>query len=104
MRHKVFVVHQKNRDALNAGTFGELRVIFREQVPDIFNVSRVAHLVKDALKDMDQDDYLLLGGNVLANVLAVLHGLDRFGTLNILMFDAKNNYYVPRTIAKHYIA
>ena len=76
----------------NAESFGELRP-FTTGYQNLGNLERLnLMLCKEAYKT-DKDDYLLLGGAVLFNVLASLAWLGRHKKIKLLMWDKKINTY-----------
>jgi hypothetical protein len=101
--NKVYVVHQRDFDLSKAKTYGELVVMFEGSIDNIFNLTHLAYLVKSKLKDMHSNDYLVLSGNMVLNVLAVATALQNFGLVNVLLYDIKRAEYVPRLLAKHHL-
>lgn len=102
--NKVYVINsKKDWDVSRAQLYGELVDIFKETVPHVFDISKMCHLMRQALQDIDEDDHLLLGGNVIPNSVAVAIALSKNPTANILLYSMKDKEYVSRTVARHHV-
>jgi hypothetical protein len=97
----VYVVHNKGFDLTPAKKFGDIVVLCDGSPPDIFMITRHAHLIKQKLKNMKAEDYLACTGNLILNILAFGIVLETFGYVNVLLYDVKTEQYVPRLVAKH---
>jgi hypothetical protein len=100
----VFTVQNKGYDLRPAEVYGRVDVLFDGPVSEFFNVTGLTHIIKRKLESATKDDYLILVGNVLANSITMTIWMQRFGYVNLLLFDAKTSTYVPRLLATHHMA
>lgn len=96
---KVFLVEPNNRYPLDAlEPYGEL--VYTSPKPmNPFDVKCCLHQIRKGLENFDPaEDYICLTGRVqtVAFFLAVAH--KQFGTVKVLMFDAKTSNYRERII------
>jgi hypothetical protein len=96
---RVFVVHDKGHDLTDARRFGELKIILDGKVNPFDMTSRLTD-IRDGLKEAGPEDYILLSGYALLNVMAAGILMERFGQLNILLFDGLERNYRLRTLTK----
>lgn len=97
---KVRIINLAGHDFSQAEKWGELVAVTTGNL-NIFRPERDLYNITEQLKDFDEEeDYLLLSGNVLANwmVAAVLFCVNKVTTLNLLIYDAKNHCYLEHTI------
>jgi hypothetical protein len=91
---KVYICNYAGYDYSPARTYGRLTKI-TEGTVNVFKVERLAHDIKKALRSFRSDkDYLLFGGNIVINVLAVTEILSRSDKVKCLLYGAKRNDYV----------
>ena len=101
---KVFMINvKKDWDISGAELYGELIPVFRDTIPHVFDISKMCHELREAMVDISEDDYLLLGGNVIPNSVAVAIVLSKYPTVNLLIYSMKDKEYVPRTVARHHV-
>ncbi len=93
----VWVVHDKGHDLTGAERFGTIHPIFSGQI-NVFDVSSRLLDIREALKDAKEDDFILLSGYSLLNVLASNVLLEKFGGLRILIFHGNKREYQLRTL------
>ena len=76
-----------------AEKFGTLRHCLPPRADSNNGLSRVPALLRRALKDFQQDDYLLISGAPLscAIALAILH--EKYDRINVLRWSAQNQAY-----------
>lgn len=99
---KVFVVNQSGHN-INPVTdvVPHAEVIYlSEGNVNIFNTDRVIREFSLRLIDANPGDYLLLSGSIAINLVAFGILLEKCGSVNILLWQAKERRYVPRTITK----
>ena len=101
---QVFAVQNKGYDMRPAEVYGTVHILFDGPVSDFFNTTGLAHTIKKKLELATKDDYLVLVGNVLANSIVMTVWMQRFGYVNLLLFDARTSTYVPRLLAAHHVA
>ena len=85
---KVYIPNNKNYDLQDAHRFGEVKVI-SEGLINVFDIEEMNRLIKGALVDASQDDYVAMVGYPIINVLAALTMMSKFGHVNFLIFDIK---------------
>ncbi len=91
---KVYIVNQAGHDFEKAKRFGDELVPVTQGNINVFRPDRTLYALKNALKHFGAEDFLLLSGNTLGNVLAALAVTQEIAVINILVYDAKNNDYL----------
>jgi len=97
---RVLIVNKAGHDFSQAEKFGDLVPVTVGNI-NIFRPDRNLFEVGEALQNFDYKvDYLLLSGNVLANLMAAstLFLRDKIKSLKMLIYDAKNSEYIEHTI------
>ena len=95
------VENRKGHDLSGAEVYGDLVVLYNGQPSDIFMVSKHMHQIKKLLAEAEQSDYLVASGNLILMLLTFGVLLEKFGSVNLLLFDVRTMQYVPRVVAKH---
>lgn len=95
------VENRKGHDLSSAAIYGDITTLYEGQTADIFMVSKHMHQLKQLLADVEQNDYLIVSGNMILAMIAFGIMLQKLGSVNVLLFDVRNMCYVPRVIAKH---
>jgi hypothetical protein len=90
-------------DMTSAKPYGELVTLYPEQPNDVFACSKHTYLIKNKLKDAESSDYLLVVGNMILVLLTFGVLLEKFGYVNVLLYDVRKMTYVPRVVAKHHL-
>jgi hypothetical protein len=98
---KVFLVNQRDFDMSGAKVYGDLVTLYEGQPSDIFSTSKHAYQIKQKLADAQSSDYLVVAGNMVLVVIAFGILYERFGFVNLLLFNIKTSEYTPRVVAKH---
>ena len=96
---KVYVVNNANHDYSKAEQYGELMYVTRGKLP-IFKTSTVRAMLEKGLVKFTKDDYLLISGPAIVNIIAATILYNKFDTVKFLVFDAKQQDYVVRHINK----
>lgn len=91
---KVWVVADGHHDYEAAREYGEVKFLFED--PRLWNIPDMDDHLNTV--DVREDDYLLLAGPLLANVLATTWWLKRFKELRLLVFNARSEKYVVRRL------
>lgn len=100
MVKNVWIVNKRNHDYHDAEKYGQIRALTSGKV-NIFKVEQLAKEIKETLdKYANEDDYIVLAGYILANIIAVHYFLIKFGKANILIWDANHNKYVKSKITE----
>lgn len=98
----VYICNYAGYDYAAARKYGKLKSVTKGTV-NIFKINRLAFDVKQALDEFDpEEDYLLFGGNILINVIAVNEILSRSETVKCLIYGAKKQDYVELIIRKNW--
>ena len=95
---KVYVVNYNNQDMSTAERFGELIYLTEGKGINIFRTDAILNEIKPKLKDVKEDDFLLLSGHAVPNILASALIWFLYGRVNLLIFDAKTRDYQPQTV------
>lgn len=96
---KVYVLNEVDHDFSSATEFGELTMNPIRNYP-IFNVGQSIAMLKDFLSEYKEGDYLTVSGSPFIMGMAFTTLLSKFGSIHILLFDAKGRKYIPRTITR----
>lgn len=99
-KQKVFVVNFSEQDLTDAERFGEIVFLTEGRSINIFNVEGILSDVRPKLADAKIDDYLLLCGSPVLNAIFATLMMFKFGSLNMLIFDAKTRTYTARTVSE----
>lgn len=91
---KVWIVGDAGHDYSEAQKFGDLEFIFKQRA---YPFGRVDVLEKEFnLRDIRENDYLLLSGPLINNAVAAALWLKQHGYVNLLLFNAKREVYVEK--------
>lgn len=85
-KRRVYIPHIGYHEYDAAVRFGELVDLLRGRIA-LENSDRLEGRLQDLLADAEEDDYILISGNTLANVLATGYMAQRFGKVNLLVWD-----------------
>ena len=96
---KVYVVNNANHDYSKAEQYGELMYVTRGKLP-IFKTSTVRAMLEKGLVKFTKDDYLLISGPAIVNIIAATILYNKFDIVKFLVFDAKQQDYVVRHLNK----
>ena len=96
---KVYVVNNTNHDYSKAKQYGELVYITKGKLP-IFKTNTVRAMLEKGLVKFTKDDYLLISGPAIVNIMAATLLFNKFDTVKFLVFDAKQQDYVVRHLNK----
>lgn len=100
-RPRVYLVNNKDFDMSGALVYGDLTLLYDGQPQDIFSTSKHAFAIKQKLVDMKSSDYLIVGGNMILVLIAFGIIYEKFGFVNLLLFDVRSMQYTARVIPKH---
>lgn len=95
----VWVANASRHDLTAAQGYGFVRVAI-PGTANPFDIPALGLRVAEELRDFQATDYLLLAGNIVANVVAVAHLLTRFESIKLLIFNAKERTYYDRTVTR----
>ena len=92
---KVYIVNRSAHDFSMAERYGEL-ISLSEGSMNRYGTNNMHRKFSETLEDSSEDDYILLCGLSVMNVLACSIFTDKHRRLNLLMF--KDGAYVERNI------
>ena len=95
------VENKKGHDLGSAEVYGDVMIVYQHPPADVFMLSKHAFTLKTLLDEAQPSDYLIVSGNMILAMLAFSVLLKKFGSVNVLLFDVRNNQYVPRVVAQH---
>jgi len=98
---KCFLVNNKDFDMSGALVYGDLEVLYTSQPQDVFSTSRHILNIKQRLADMESSDYLVVGGNIILVLLTFGVIYEKFGFVNLLLFDTRTLTYTARVVPRH---
>lgn len=98
---KVYLVNSRDFDMSGANVYGDVKVLYENQPKDIFMTSKHAFTLKQKLEHMSPSDYLVVGGNMILVLIAFGIIYEKFGFVNLLLFDVRTMQYTPRVVPKH---
>lgn len=98
---RCYLINNKNYDMTAAQHYGDLTILYPEQPRDVFSTSRRAFEIKRLLKDADSSDSLIVAGNMILVLIAFGILYEKFGFVNLLLFDITTGTYTPRVLPKH---
>ena len=90
---KVYVVNKSSHDFSEAKKFGQL-VFCTEGRMNRFGTNDMLRKVKDAMRDSEKEDYILLCSLNVLNSVACSIFARKHGTLNLLLY--KEGEYIER--------
>lgn len=100
-KRKVYVVNHSDQDMSSAERFGELIYLTEGRGVNIFSTDSLLSEIKPKLRDVDDNDFLLLSGHPVLNILSAALIWFKYGRVNVLIFDAKTRDYQPQTITEN---
>lgn len=98
MTSKIWIANATGHDFTAARKFGDELIPITQGRINIFNVKAMVEEFKTIMKPYEKDDWLLLSGSNIINVIAAGIVLNRHGEVKFLIYDAANKCYVPREI------
>lgn len=98
---KVYLVNNRDFDMENAKVYGDLSILYEGQPNDIFSTSKHAFQIKQKLQDMQSSDYLVVAGNMILVLITFGIIYEKFGFVNLLLYDVRSSQYTARVLPKH---
>lgn len=93
----VWIVNLSGHNYEPAKKYGRFIAITTGNV-NHFNVDRLAQNMAITLKMAHEDDFLLISGSPMLNVIAVQIWLRKFSKVKLLQFSTREEEYIPRTL------
>lgn len=95
---KVYIVNKGNHPAYNlAIDFGELVEVTQGRI-NVFAIDNLKSYIKEKLKDISSDDYVLTSGYIVPNAMVIHEFLKRFNLCKLLLWDAVKQKYIQVTL------
>lgn len=94
---KVFITNKGSHDFSGASKFGE-PVFLTDGEISKFNTSKMYRTLSPLLSNARESDYLLPTSMSVLSIIAAGFFIQRFGKVNILVYEAARNRYICRTI------
>jgi len=98
---RCYLVNTKDLDMSGAQVYGDVVNLYDKYPSNFFNTSTQAYYLKQKLVEAQSSDYLVMAGNLVLTIIVFGILYERFGFVNILLYDIRNNTYVPRVIPRH---
>lgn len=96
----VWVVQDKGYDLSDAGRFGDVKPLVADSRANVFDITGRLADIHGGLADAQPDDFLLISGYALLNIMAAGILLEKFGTVKLLVFDGIARVYRQRTLSR----
>lgn len=91
----VWITKAAGHEFEEARVYGELKVLVSEDISP-FNLDLARRTISEALSSAGPDDYLLVSGPAVLNMVAVDELAKRFGSFRLLLYHARTRKYLPR--------
>lgn len=89
----IYWIHNKNMDTYNLNQFdSELVYVFDKNVT--IDPTLLLEKAIEKLKDFTEKDFLVISGNIIPNICAVLVAATKTDNIRLLIFNPKLNKYV----------
>jgi len=98
---KVYLVNNRDFDMKGAAVYGDVCLLYDTQPKDVFSTSRHAFAIKQKLEDMQSSDFLVVAGNMILVLIAFGIIYEKFGFVNLLLYDVRTSQYTARVLPKH---
>lgn len=98
MTNKVFVVNHSGHNIRIAEKYGEIHILSKGKV-NIFQTDRLQCEFASILKDFTSEDYLLLSGSPVLNIIATLVAFCVSPLVQVLIYNVKSLEYEIRTLS-----
>jgi hypothetical protein len=93
----------KGYDLSAAEVYGDVNIIYPDRPKNVFSTSTHAFHIKEALKDAEASDYILVTGNLVLVLIMFAVMYERFSYVNLLLYDLRSQEYVPRVLPRHQV-
>lgn len=101
---KVYLVNNRDLDMVGAAPYGDLVILYDDKPKDVFSTSKKAYEIKQKLIDMQSSDYLIVAGNMILVLITFGVIYEKFGFVNLLLFDVRTSQYTARVLPKHQLS
>ena len=97
---RVFLLQPSDKPLANAADFGEITIMISGRLNPIA-VTETSELIANTLEQMAFDadvDHICMTGQTLSLALLAATVMDLYGTLPMLVYDARSGSYATRTL------
>ena len=97
---RVFIINDSGHNFSQALSYGTPVFVTQDRVPK-FNLTEMLRTFKEAFSTSTPDDYILITGPLVMNVVAGAYFAHKHGHLNLLLYHADregNDRYISRKI------
>ena len=98
---KVWIVNSSGHDFEEAKNFSEELIPLTYGIVNIFNVDRLSEEFKGKMSNYEEEDWLLLSGNAVLNVIASNIVMEKHGKVKLLIYDVIRKKYIPREFSQN---
>lgn len=95
---RIWIVNVAGHDFSDARRFADELIPLTEGRVNIFNVKALVDEFKTKMESYEKEDWLLLSGSSVINIVASQIVMEKHGELKLLIYDAANRSYIPRDI------
>jgi len=95
--NKVHVVNKNNQNFTKLDEFGEVRYI-TDGFINTGDINLLIYSIVSKLEEIRKDDYIVLTGPIILNVIIAHYMLSTYGSMNILTWSRSKLSYKPQTI------
>lgn len=99
-QRRVFIINNSGHNFSRALPYGTPVFVTQDRVPK-FNLTTMLRTFKEAFADSTPDDYILITGPLVMNVIAGAYFAHKHGRLNLLLYHtdpAGNDRYISRKL------
>lgn len=101
MENNVWIVNKKNHDYSSAYKFGKVKVLTQGKF-NIFNTKKLKEAIIPVLeREASENDFVILSGYIIANALVIHYFLNKYGKVNILIWDCNAKKYLKVTLTDY---
>lgn len=97
MQKKVYIPNKSGHDISGAEEYGE-PIFVTEGYINKFNVNEMFRKVARSLENSEEDEFIMITGLTQINAVLAAAFAHKHGRLNMLIFDVKEEEYVPRKL------
>jgi hypothetical protein len=99
---KVYIMNDMDHNYTSAEQFGELVCVSTGILP-VFKIDKMLSTIHEQLINFKETDYIVITGPTIFNMLVLPYLFHFCSKVNILIYDAKNQKYVVRTVSRQQI-
>ena len=96
----VWLVQHKGYDLTDARRFGEVKPLVTDPKANVFDMTARLADIHGGLCDAKKEDFLLISGYALLNIIAAGILMEKFGQVKLLVFNGISRTYEYRTLTR----